>query len=107
MNPNDSSSPLPQPNAYTCSHCGFGWNEDSAFCPRCGAAQTPVEKQKRSALAIFGYGCGFMFFGALGACVSIGSIGGVRDWLNIGSVIGFLFVVFALYLLWKLVRGGR
>lgn len=48
-----------------------------------------------------------MFFGALGACVSIGSIGGVRDWLNIGSVIGFLFVVFALYLLWKLVRGGR
>ena len=29
------NSPLPQPHAFTCAHCGRGWDEDGRFCPHC------------------------------------------------------------------------
>ncbi len=108
MNSNNTP-PLPQPSSFTCSNCGFGWNEDTAFCPRCGAAQTPLVKQRASTGVLVAYGCGFITLGAMGACFSLFGLGGagLRDWLNPFSLVGVALVAGALFLLWKLVRGGR
>jgi len=111
MNPNsDHTPPLPQPTSYTCAHCGFGWNEPLQFCPHCGAAQTPVVQQRASGFALFAYGCGFIFLGALGACFSlVGFGGGVEGdgWINPFTLVGVVLGAAALFLLWKLIRGGR
>lgn len=105
----DNTPPLPQPTSYTCPHCGFGYNEPSAFCPRCGAAQTPTAQQKASAGTLIAYGCGFIFLGGIGACFSLVgfSSGSIRDSLNPFTFIGVFFGASALFLLWKLIKGGR
>lgn len=109
MNPNDNPAPLSQPTRFTCAHCGFGWNESNPFCPRCGAAQTPALKQKASAGVMVAYGCGFIVFGAVGACFSLLGVdgGSLSDKLNPVTIIGVASVALSLFLLWKLVRGGR
>ncbi len=108
--PSDNTPPIPQPTRYTCRHCGFGWNEATPFCPRCGAAQTPAAQQKANTGAMVAYGCGFMFLGALGACFSLVGFGGGFEgtgWANPFTLIGVLLVAAALFLLWKLIRGGK
>lgn len=105
----ENTPPLPQPMRYTCDHCGFGWNEPSQFCPRCGAAQTPAAQQRASTGTLLAYGCGFIFLGGVGACFSLMgfSSGSIRDSLNVFTLIGVAAVAGSLFLLWKLVRGGR
>ncbi len=54
------------------------------------------------------FGCGFIVLGALGACFSMvgfSDFGGSA--LNPFSFIGVALIVSSLFLLWKLVRGGR
>ncbi|BCM93336.1 hypothetical protein IAD21_05227 [Abditibacteriota bacterium] len=106
----DNIPPLPQPTRYTCANCGFGWNEPSQFCPRCGAALVPIARQKASSITLVAYGCGFILLGGLGACFSLVGFGGGfegTDWANPFSFIGVVLVAFALFLLWKMIRGGR
>lgn len=110
MNPNDHPSPLPQPMRNTCRNCGFGWNENTPFCPRCGASLAPLVKQKASAGTMIALGCGFILFGATGACFSLfGFSDGIvsSSSLNPFSFIGVGLLGASLFLLWKLVRGGR
>lgn len=112
MNSDNTPPPLPQPTSYTCPHCGFGYNQLSDFCPRCGAAQTPVARQKASTGTLVAYGCGFVVLGAIGACFSLAGVssapyGGIKDALNPFTFIGVAAIAGALFLLFKLLRGGR
>lgn len=110
MNSPENSSPLPQPTAFTCTHCGFGWNEPQARCPRCGASQNRAAQPKWGGCAIALYACGFALFGAVGACFSlVGFSGGFEGtpgvWLNPFTFIGLFFLGAALFIIFLLIRG--
>ncbi len=107
MNSNENESPLPQPMRNTCPNCGFGWNEDMPFCPQCGAALASLVKQKASAGTPILFGCGFIMFGAVGACFSLVGLDGGTGVFNRYLLIGVALIGLSLFLLWKLVRGGR
>jgi uncharacterized protein (DUF983 family) len=107
MNSNENPSPLPQPMRNTCRNCGYGWNENIPFCPQCGAAMAPLANSKASAGILVLFGFGFVVFGAMGACFSMFGFSGGADMLNPLSLVGVTFVGLSLFMLWKLVRGGR
>lgn len=93
----------------TCGNCGFGWNEATPYCPRCGASLAPVTRSKidGATKAVLGYG--FIIFGAVGACFSYVGFGRAFDPspFNAFSLFGMALLCFAGFLLWNLVRGGR
>ncbi len=109
MNSNENPSPLPQPMRNTCPKCGNGWNENTPFCPQCGASLTPPIKQKASAGTQILFGCGFIVLGGMGACFSMLGLseGFSTSALNPAMLVGAAMIGCALFLLWKLVRGGR
>lgn len=105
MNP----PPLPSPHRFTCSNCGFGWDEATPYCPHCGQAQAPLQRPRAGAGVLIALGCGFIVFGAMGACFSYIGLGQAFDSspANAFSFMGLALIALALFLLWKLVRGGR
>ena len=101
MNP----PPLPEPHQFTCARCGFGWDEPSGFCPRCGAAlakDDPIKYGRRTLIQVaLGVACASV--GALGACVaSISIFGGA--WYLVG---GGALLALAGYLYWVALRYGK
>jgi len=109
MNSDENPSPLSQPTRNTCSHCGFGWNENTPFCPRCGAAQTPAKRRPLDAVAKVGLGCGLIIFGGVGTCFSYIGLNRVFDntLLNSFTFIGVACLGLTLFLTFLLVRGGK
>jgi len=109
MNSDGNPSPLPQPARFTCRNCGFGWNEDTPFCPRCGASQSPAKQPGYSTVTKMALGCGFVMLGAMGACFSLfGLEGGFNaNALNGLTYIGIGLGGLAIFLLWSAIRGGK
>jgi len=109
MNPDENPPPLPQPARFTCRNCGFGWNEDTPFCPRCGASQSPTKRRGYDMATKVALGSGFIIFGAMGACFSwFGFSGGLNaQTLNGFTYIGVALFGLALFLLWSAIRGGK
>lgn len=103
MNSNENQSPLPQPMRNTCSNCGFGWNENTPFCPRCGAKLTQ-DKRPLSLFAQIMLGVTSIVIASIGACFGmLGVIGGGGFWyLALGVVL-----LVAAFLLGRLVSGNE
>lgn len=101
MNP----PPLPAPHRFTCDRCGFGFDEPSEFCPRCGAAQTAKAKRDASPGTMLAYGCGALFLGSLGFCLVIPDLAPHKA--GVSTAFGFAAFAFALFCIWKFFRGGN
>ena len=66
--------PLPQPHAYTCSHCGHGWDFAQKYCPHCGAEYYRTVPGVPKSGNCFAAGCLALcgvLIGGLGACYMI------------------------------------
>jgi len=80
---------LPQPHRFTCAHCGFGWDEPGAFCPRYGAKPTQQQKRPLSTGAQIVLGVSCILVASLGACFgTVGAFAGGGFWyLAVGVVL--------------------
>lgn len=100
--------PLPEPHRFTCASCGVGWDEASAFCPRCGAAQSEQTHRKTSPAKVV-YGCCALFFGALGLGFfpPLLPAADSHQTFTLAVLWAFATGILTLFFIWKLFRGGN
>ncbi len=105
MSPNEDQPPLPQPMRNTCHKCGSGWNENTPFCPQCGAAHTEQARHDASPGVMVVYGCAALILGTFGLLLAFAMEASdtqvVPNWS--ANVLLGLF----LFCLWKFFRGGN
>lgn len=88
--------PLPHPTGFTCPQCGFGWNESTLVCPRCGANLPPRARPRGTSCARLFYLSSFMICGILSAvCLFFGVLpgGGVFFWFGLVFLASTVFLV--------------
>jgi len=98
-------APLPAPRRFTCERCGFGFDEPSEFCPRCGAAQTAEAKHDASPATMLFWGFVALFSISLSAILITLNV--EPQFVGAGAKFGFAALGFGLFCIWKFFRGGN
>ncbi len=88
-----------------CPNCNAPLPWDANRCPNCGWREEP--NHTKAAFAQFFLGCGFLLFGAVGACSLVASTdrGGEPSYKELALIVGLaasLFAILCVYGMWRI-----